>query len=187
MYFKQKFIYIFLILNLLGFNTLSASTYDNDTLNIFAKIIPRFIIMSSQKKKIKENIKICILNDDTDKLTALSLIDKINDEFPNGLQKHKMEILSNTYKSVTQCKDSQLIFMFNSNTKSINKAVLFSNKHQILTMSYDYSLLQNGVGLSLFIGRKVLPYINMQAMKNNTIVLDNILLRVSKIYKGSLK
>lgn len=163
-------------------NILNASVYDDDVLTIFSKIIPRFIMMSSQKEKITDSINICVLHDDIDKLTTLSLIDKINNNYPNGIKNYKITLLNTTYSKITQCENTQLLFMFNSNGKNIADALLFANKQNILTMSYDEALLENGVEISLFLGRKVLPYINMKVITENKIELDNILLRISKIY-----
>lgn len=185
---NKKFISLFLITNTIFYvSTLDASNYDNDVLNIFSKILPRFIIMSTQKKKIKDNIEICILNDDVDKLTAESLQKKIKKNYPDGIQNYPIHLLNSNYKVLDTCKNSQLIFLFNSNEKDINRALLFAQENTILSMSYDEKLLESGVAISLFIGRKVLPYINMEAIKNNKIELNGMLLRVSKIYYGKEK
>jgi len=183
--FKQNFIRLFLsIVLMLNVSALHALSYDDDILNIYSKILPRFIIMSSIKEKIKDNVEICILYDDIDALVALSLVDKVKSNYPKGIKKHKINLLTTTYSNITKCENAQLVFMFNSNEKNINNAVVFSNKQSTLTMSYDAALLENGVEISLFIGRKVLPYINMGAIINNKIELDNLLLRISKIYTG---
>jgi hypothetical protein len=50
-------------------------------------------------------------------------------------------------------------------------------------MSYNNHYLEYGVGSSLFIGKKVVPYLNTEAIFNNKLEIDNILLRISKIYK----
>lgn len=185
MKFKQSIIRLFLLISIiLNTTILYALTYDDDILSIFSKLMPRFIMMSSQKKRIKDNIDICVLNDDIDKSAALSLIDKVNNNYPNGIKNHHIHLVSTPYSEITKCENTQLLFMFNSNEKNINDALLFSNKQNILTMSYDEALLENGVEISLFIGRKVLPYINMKAITKNKVELDNILLRVSKIYLG---
>lgn len=174
----------FFLIYTLFFNTmiLNALNYDNDILNIFSKIIPRFIIMSSQKEKVKDTLEICILHDDIDASEALLLMHKINTDYPNGIQNYKINLLKTTYTEIKICENAQLIFMLNSSTNNIRKALNFSNQYNILTMSYDAGLLEDGVEISLFIGRKVLPYINMKAINKNKIQLDNILLRVSKIF-----
>jgi len=161
---------------------LSATNYDDDTFTIFSKIMPRFVMMSNQKQNLKDTLEICILHDNIDTATALLLIDKINTNYPNGIKNYTINLRQSSYAEIEKCKDTQLIFMLNSNKTNINDALEFSNKYHVLTMSYDAKLLEDGVQISLFMGRKVLPYINMQAINANKIELDNILLRVSKIY-----
>lgn len=162
---------------------LNASTYDDDVLNIFSKIAPRFIIMSSQKNKIENEIKICVLHDKIDERVALSFIDKINTNYPEGIKNYPIKFINSSYFNIGECKSTQLAFIFNSDRNNIKEAVLYLNRQNILSMSYEEELLDYGVHISLFIGRKVLPYINMKAITENKIELDNILLRVSKIYK----
>ena len=180
---NKKFISLLLISNsIFHLSTLNASSYDSDILNIFSKIVPRFIIMSTQKEKIRDSIEICILNDNIDKLTAVSLQNKIKLNYPNGIKNHPIHILNPSPQKINICKNSQLMFLFNSDEEHINKALLFAYKHNILSMAYDKKLLQNGVAISLFIGKKVVPYINMEAIQKSNIELNSILLRVSKIY-----
>lgn len=51
-------------------------------------------------------------------------------------------------------------------------------------MAYDAKYLEQGVHASLFLGRKVTPYINLNGMRKNEIELDNTLVRISKIYSN---
>lgn len=166
---------------------LNASAYDDDILNIFSKIAPRFIIMSSQKSKIESNIEICVLYDKIDERVALSFIDKINTNYPSGIKNYPIKFINSSYSNIGECKTAHLAFILNSDINNIKEAVLYLNRQNILSMSYNQELLDYGVQISLFIGRKVLPYINMKAITENKIELDNILLRVSKIYKESEK
>ncbi|MCX6075549.1 MAG: hypothetical protein NTW78_01530 [Campylobacterales bacterium] len=166
---------------------MNASTYDDDILNIFSKRVPRFIIMSSQKDKIKNDIEICVVHDKIDERASLSLINKINGNYPKGIQNFQIKLISSSYSELETCKNAQLAFMFNSDDKNIEKAILLLNKENILSMSYDIALLEKGADISLFIGRNVMPYINIRNITNKKIALDNILLRVSKIYIESNK
>jgi hypothetical protein len=166
---------------------LNASTYDDDMLNIFSKMVPRFIIMSSQKDKIKNDLEICVLYDKIDERVALSLINKIYGNYPKGIQNFQIKLINSSYSEPETCKNAQLAFMFNSDDKNIEKAILFLNKENILSMSYDITLLEKGADISLFIGRNVMPYINIKNITHKKIALDNILLRVSKIYMESDK
>lgn len=162
--------------------TIHASVYDDETLTIFAKIIPRMILMSSQKERIKENIEICILNDKIDERTALLLIDKIHDAYPNGITNHPLKLTNSTYTAIDKCQNSQLIFLLDTNDKNIEKALQYSHDHTAMNISYDPKYLENGVETSLFFGRKVTPYLNINALRKNGIEIDNLLIRISKIY-----
>jgi hypothetical protein len=162
--------------------TINASAYDDETLTIFAKIIPRLVLMSNQKEHIKESIGVCIVNEKIDENTAFSLMDKLHDAYPNGISNHFLTTLNSTYTTIDRCQNSQLIFLLNTNDKNIEKALQYSEVHKALVMSYDPKYLENGVEASLFLGRKVTPYLNISALRKNGIEVDNLLIRISKIY-----
>lgn len=179
----QKFLKLFLIFLLFANSTvLHASVYDEDVLEIFAKILPRFVLMREQKKDLQNNINICILHDQVDTQNALSLIDKISKNYPEGLKTYSLQLYHTDFSSINRCENSQLIFLFNSNKNNIQKTLEYAKTRQALTVSYDDKLLQQGVEISLFLGRKIIPYINIQTLKQNGIKLNNLLLRISKIY-----
>jgi len=169
---------------LLLFNTLSihASDYDEDILEIFSKILPRLILMSTQKEKIEDEIQICILYEEVDFNAANSLTDKINSNYPNGIKNHKINIIHTNYNELIKCQDTQLAYLFNTQTNIIIQSIKHLNQYSILTLSYDPIQLQYGVHASLFLGRKVMPYLNIKRIHADGIKLDNILIRVSKIY-----
>lgn len=178
---------LFLLLTLTNTTLLNATNYNEDIIKIYSKMLPRFIIMSNQKAKIHDNIEICLLHDSIDKRAAELLSDNINNNYPNGLLNHSIKLIQSDYNHFKSCKNVQLMFMFNSDDKHIKDAILFSQENTLLTMAYDVFLLEKGVDISLFIGRKVTPYLNMQSIADKKILLDNILLRVSKIYVKSDK
>lgn len=161
---------------------LSASNYDDDTLEIFSKIIPRFVLMSSQKNTIQSKIEICILHDKLDERTASLLIDKIQNNYPNGIKNYKFKLINSDYTGIDSCSKSQLAFLFDTDEKILDSSVRILNKNSVFTMSYDAKYLANGVDATLFLGRKVLPYMNMGALRQNGIEMDNTLVQISKIY-----
>lgn len=176
---------LILLLMLPNFILLNAANYDEDILNIYSKMLPRFIVMSSQKEKIHDDMKICILYNKLDVRIAHSLSSKIHTNYPQGLLNHPIKIVHSNYANLTSCQNTHLAFLLNSDNKSIKQALLFLQQNQILSMSYDVTLLEQGVDISLFLGRKVVPYLNMETIGNKKILLDNLLLRVSKIYVKS--
>jgi len=166
------------------FHTLAlhAVTYDQDVLYIFSKMIPRFVLMSSQKEKIKTDIEICILHEEMDELAATTLYEAIYNSYPKGILAYKIDPMLYNYTDINACKDSQLIFLFNTQETNIQNVVKFASKQQIMTLAYDSKLLESGIDMSLFLGRKTTPYINNESLANKKIELDNILLRISKIF-----
>ncbi|OYZ65585.1 MAG: hypothetical protein B7Y17_03195, partial [Sulfuricurvum sp. 24-42-5] len=159
--------------------TLNATIYDNVTLSLFSKIIPRIVLMSSQKEQIKETIDLCIVGDKIDERVALTMIDKLTDTYPNGINNHLLKLTNTTYSTIEKCQSSQLIFLLSSNEQNIDKAVQYTHKHRAISMSYDPLYLENGVQVSLFLGRKVTPYLNINELRKNGIDVDNLLIRIS--------
>lgn len=177
----------FLLFLCLLSNLSSLNAYDDDILNIYSKMLPRFVLMSSLKEKVSDEIKICILHDAVDDRDAKLLLNKLNSNYPNGISDYKIKLLRSSYNRIKVCKNAQSVFLFNSSKRNIKKALLYLNAQGILSISYNSQLLDNGAEISLFIGRKVQPYINVHEILKNNIKLDNILLRVSKIYSKSEK
>ncbi len=162
---------------------LGSSAYDDDVLDIFSKILPRFVLMSSGKSTItKEKIDICVLHDKLDERPASSLIAKIDRNHPNGLKNYRLHATGAPYSNLGACENTQLIFMFDTDEKNIEKTIHFSRNHRILTISYDAGYLEKGVNASLFLGRKVTPYLNIDTLRKSGVEIDNTLVRISKIY-----
>jgi hypothetical protein len=181
-FLNNAFCLLFALSLLFSASTLPAATYDDDTLEIFSKLLPRFVLMSSQKDKLKDEISICVLHNAVDENSAASLIGKVNKNYPDGIKTYKITLISSNYSDIDSCLNTQLLFIFNSDGKDIKKSIEFSKNNGALTISYDSILLKEGIGASLFLGRKVTPYINVSAIRKSGIELNNVLLRISKIY-----
>jgi len=138
--------------------------------------------MSSQKEKLKDEINICVLYDEMDKRLASLLISKTENNYPNGIKNYKINFTKSNYSNIKKCQNTQLIFLFNTDEENIQKALEYSLMNKTLTISYDQKILEDGVDISLFLGRKIIPYININSIRKKDIVLNNILLRISKIY-----
>lgn len=177
-------LYLSLIFNT---NILNASIYDEDILNIFSKVLPRLVLMSSQKNDIKNKINICLLRDEIDERTALLLIERTNKYYPNGIKDYQINFIITSYANISECINTSASFLFNSNDANIKEALEFSHAHRILTISYDSKFLKDGVDISMFLGRKVTPYINAKSIRNKDIELNNTLLRISRIYNSDTK
>lgn len=175
------------LLVVLNFSSLCAYEYDDDVLGIYSKLSPRFILMSSQKDKIKTEINMCVLHDDVDEVASKTFISKTTNNYPNGLKDYRLKFIDSVYPNLENCKASQLMFLFNTEEKNIISSVEFAKRNKILLLSYDSEILEYGVDVSLFIGRKVTPYVNVDSLKTKDIEFNNVLLRVSKIYQNKEK
>lgn len=169
-------------------NAVYGSSYDEDTLEIFSKIIPRMVLMSSRKESIQNQLDICVLHDKLDERDASLLIQKIRKNYPSGIKNHPIGLFRNEFKNIEGCKKSQIAFMFDTDERTISNAVHYFNKNAIFSISYNPNYLENGVNSSLFLGRKVTPYLNIASLYQSGIELDNALVQISKIYtKGDGK
>lgn len=179
----KKFVYFSLSFFILSSSTpLYAFNYDNDVLEIFSKLIPRIVLMSERKNNVQNKIQLCLVSDKNDDNSAAMLAEKIKSNYPDGIGNIKIKTIGTSFMNVGSCKNSQLVFLFDTNEQNIDHAVKFANENMILTMSYDARYLENGVATSLFLGRKVIPYININVIRKNKIGMDSVLLRISKIY-----
>lgn len=161
---------------------LYSSEYSDVKIAIFAKILPRVILMSSQKERIVDSLNICLIRDELDSSSAKLLADKIYVNYPKSLLKKDINIESVTFNELDKCKSAHLLFMFDTREELVSRVVDFSNSYGVLSAAYNDNYLESGLQLSIFIGRKVTPYINISAINRSNIELDNLLLRISKIY-----
>lgn len=166
---------------------LNAAVYDNDLLNTYSKLSPRFILMSTQRSTITESINICLVSEVEDENFVNNFIEFSDENYPDGIKNYPIKFIKTTYNDIAPCSNSQLLFLFNTNTISLNKAISFAFHEKIITISYNDKFLAEGVDISLFLGRDIKPYLNLESIFNKGIHLENILLRVSKIYKVNNK
>ena len=172
--------FVTIMLLLLNPLALFSSSYDSDILNVFSKLMPRFVLMSSLQEHIESSINICLLHENKDKLTASSLQDMIYKNYPEGIKGYEIFVRMSSYSTTTECQDSQLIFLFDTDLVSIEK---FRGEKKLI-VSYSPVFLEKRSDISLFVGRRVVPYLNVNHLHKKGIKLDNILYRISKIYKS---
>lgn len=168
-------------------HSLYAMNYDNDILNMYAKLSPRIVLMSNTKDLLGETLQICLLYESTDEQSASILEQKILNNYKNGIREYRVEIKKVLYTKLDECAQSNMFFLFSTNETQIKKSVEFSKEKKVLTVSYDSKALESGVDVSLYIGRKVVPYLNVGSIQSKGIELESILFRISKVYKKEIK
>ncbi len=170
------------LLSIFNSNYLFSSSYNEELLEVFSKIAPRLVVMSNQTDEIRSVINICVVNDSLDDEYGSLMIHKIQKNYPNGVKNYKLKLINTNYSALNICQQAHIAIMFDTNEQSIEKSLKFFNQNRILTFSYNPKYLEYGVGVTLYIGKKVVPYINMGVLRKNRIELDNTLIQISKIY-----
>ncbi len=156
----------------------------NDSLlKIHAVLLPKIYLMDSGfQEKIKDNtIKIAILYDSNSYRDAIFLKEKIEDRYHGKIQDYTVKTVLSPYSKIERC-NANIYYLFPTNIKNIKKTVKKAEKINALTFSYLNHDLKDGIVLSLEIGKKVKPIINLSAAKSADITFRPVLLKISHIY-----
>ncbi|QSZ41598.1 DUF4154 domain-containing protein [Sulfurimonas aquatica] len=177
-----SFLRCILLFSLLMGAPVRASYYDEDILDIYAKILPRFVLMTKQENIEQKKITICLVHEKLDRTNAKAFVKKVNNIYPDGIKKYPIEFNYTFYSHIQGCENTNLIFLFSTRGENLEEVVEFAKKKKILTASYDEEMIKYAADFSLFLGRKIVPYINMDSIMEKEIKLNNVLLQISKIY-----
>lgn len=174
-----------LLIGLLGFTLLAhAYTYHTELLKIYSKIAPRIMLLVDDKERsAEEGYALCILYEPGDEMHAMKLKRMMEEAYPNGLKGRKFNIKSATFGNCCECGDADLFMLFDTQPERIRSIVEKANRNGIATMAYSNRFLREGVMLSLELGTTVRPYLNLQTAKDAGIPVNEVLLRISKIYQ----
>lgn len=173
----------FLILLLILTSSIFAVTINESLLKIHATLLPKLYLMDySYAKKIKNNsITMAIMYHKSEYKNALSLKNKIETRYSNGLKSYKIEVQLVLYSNIEN-SNANIYYLFPTNSKNIKNVVKKANEKKALTFSYLKDDLKYGVMISLVIGIKVKPILNLNAIKVHNISFRPILLNISSIF-----
>ena len=76
-------------------------------------------------------------------------------------------------------------YLFNIESAIIEKVVNHAKSNNILTFSYDFALLNNGVLFSLYTGSKIRPYLNVKQMQNQNLTFKKGFLQIVKPFRSN--
>jgi len=160
-----------------------AISVNESLLKIHAVLIPKIYLMDYDfKEKIKHNsITIAILYEPHDYKNALLLEKEIEIKYHNKIEKYNIKTVLVNYKNINKAQ-ANIYYLFPTTDKNIKKTITVSKEKHALTFSYLSKDLKNGVMMSLEIGSKVKPIINLGAVKSNNITFRPVLLKISHIY-----
>lgn len=172
------------LLTLLIFcNFLSAHSINESLLNIHATIVPKLPLMDYKfKSKLDNNaISIIIFYDEIDYKSAKKLQYTIDTKYSDGIKEHPIEAKLILYTDDVALK-ANIYYLFPSDDKNIKQVLKKASDNGAITFSYLSDDLAHGCMISLDIGAKVKPIINLNAIKNNNISLRPVLLKISNIF-----
>jgi len=152
-------------------------------LKIHAVLVPKIYLMDYDfKEKLKNNsITITILYDSNSYKSAVLLKNKIEAKYHQKIENYTIKTILLPYRKVTNSY-ANLYYLFPTNTKNIKRVIKQAQRVKALTFSYSKNDLKDGIMLSLEVGKKVKPIINLNAVKTHNITFRPILLKISNIY-----
>ncbi|MEA3330807.1 MAG: YfiR/HmsC family protein [Campylobacterota bacterium] len=176
------FIFLFI------FTTTIFATQINDSLlKIHAVLVPKIALMDYEfKQKIdNDSIVIALMYDMVNYKDALSLKEKIDTKYKDGIKNYSIKTKLVLYSKIGNTK-ANIYYIFPTRVKNIQKVVKKADFTQALTFSYSNDDLKYGVMLSLIVGSKIKPLINLTAIKSGEITFRPILLDISAIYTNDI-
>lgn len=171
-----------LYMMLLPFSLLAYS-YQDTYLQVYAKVLPKVLVMNLPKTPSPGQLNICVLYEAGDGHSAERLIRFIGNLYGEGLGKQKVSAVAVELSALHQCASTSALMLMQSDASRISPVIQFAAAHHLFTAAYDPRHVEHGIIFALEFGSKVQPYINVDAAKQTDVPLDGALLQISKIYR----
>lgn len=176
----------YFILLLLFTTSIFGITIKDSLLKIHATLVPKLYLMDHayKEKTNNDSIVIAIMHNKNDYKNALSLKEKIEAKYRAGLKSYTINTKLVQYSQIEQ-NNANIYYLFPTNNSNIKSVISKADQNNALTFSYLNSDLKHGVMISLNIGHKVKPILNLEAIKLHNISFRSVLLDISHIYTKS--
>ncbi len=161
-------------------------TYDLPLLKIQARLAPRLLMMSAGSSLPSEGeMTICLVHEEGDGAIPRFFREQLLQDYPEGLRGRKLKVLAAGYRQMERvCADSDMLYLFPGSRERIREAATFARRTGKLTMAYRSEDLDEGVLMSVHLGRSVRPYLNLRAAKTAGIRFSSDLKRISKFWSA---
>ena len=171
-----------IILIRLPFSLFANSVYNLNLLNFQAKVFPKIIISDNnfEGKLVNNKVVLSILYEDIDYTIAETLKDKIQKNY-SSLKDYtfEIEILEYNEFNIKNLSTAYLFLLGKKEKISEISKILEDNNR--LSFAYDDSYLKFGLIFGLTISSKIDIFLNIEALKNSKIELQNSIFSVVKI------
>ncbi|WP_198305784.1 hypothetical protein [Arcobacter vandammei] len=156
--------------------------YNPKILDIQAKVFPKIIISDNdfEKKLIDNKIVLTLFYEEIDLNTAQSLKEKIEKNY-EILKDLPFEVNLQKYSDFRSDNLSTAYLFLLGKKENITQISNILEKNSRLSFAYDDSYLDFGVIFALKISAKIDIFLNLQALKNSEIELQNSIFNVVKI------
>lgn len=160
-----------------------AFSINESLLKVHATLVPKISLMDYKfNEKLKNNtITIAIMYNESEYKDAKFLKDKIDIRYQDGIQSYKVKSKLVVYENVKKAQ-ANVYYLFPTSEHNIKETVQQAQENSALTFSYLRDDLKYGVMISLNIGNKIKPVLNLEAIKMYNIALRPVLLDISSIY-----
>jgi len=170
----RLFLLLFVVVSVFAFD----SMVQEKVVTLEAKLFPKIVKIDLNYKKKLINGKI---------IMALVYDTKRNEKLA--------EIFKKVIESGTESEIKIVMLPLNKISKNFTAYVLFLNPYNVkhflkkgqnnkLVFAYDSFLLSKGAMISLEIGQKVKPIININALKRSGIKINPLFVKLSKVYSN---
>lgn len=162
---------------------LAAYQYEQVLLRTEAKLAPRILLMTKGVTYFAANrFTVCIVGEKED-AAAEQFRRYLVGYYPNGWKYHTMQTVISDFVSIdTQCRESEMLFVLRGDEADIRHVVEYAASTRKVTMSYLSDYLEEGILISLHVGKDIKPYLNMSQAKQLGFGFVNDLKRVSKFW-----
>jgi len=174
---------VFLILVLM---TSLYSGYEKTLLNLHARLFVRILLLDTEleKRLVEKHLVVGVIYEPEDRFTAERFKKMIQEakasteSFPYPLH---IELIS--YQKEALPEVSAVYFLNATDRRKVHRMVRTVSSSGRMSFSYNRSYLQEGVMLSLWIGREVRPQMNLNAVRQSGIPFEPSLIQISRHYQ----
>ena len=140
----------------------------------------------AQQKCKDQTLVIALLYNEEQLKYATSLKDQILHRYSEGIRDCSIEIKLIPYSSDLNIA-AHIYYLFPSTDAKIKKALIYASVNNALSFSYLQEDLALGAMISVKIGAKVKPILNLEAIKSNNFTFRPVLLEISEIFMHERK